>query len=121
MATIARRPVFREIATVKIDDRRVVVGIHPNGLISVRPKGTRQAYSIMATHAYEIGMRAEERAERARRKAARDKRRLERELALAFAREHVEHYPTLNGAKAPRLRKAPARPKRRKTKARRRS
>lgn len=50
MTTISKRPVYREITCYRIDGRNLVIGIHPDGMISVRLKGTRQAVAITAIH-----------------------------------------------------------------------
>jgi hypothetical protein len=104
MATVAKRAVFREVPTLRIDGRNLVVGIHPHGVISVRLKGTRQVQTITAAHAWDTGKRMKDREERARRKSARDKRRLEKELALAFEKPHFADYPSRIPAKATRKR-----------------
>jgi hypothetical protein len=51
MATFAKRPVFREIAA-EVNGRRLIVGIHPNGYITVRLKGTRRTADATAVWIY---------------------------------------------------------------------
>lgn len=127
MATVAKRAVFRVIACARVAERHeeagraLIVGLHPDGLISFRPKGRKASavVTLHVLHAYDLARRAVERAERARRKAARDKRRLEKMLALAFERDHLDEYPkALSKAPAKRATK-PAKRRKAKTRTRR--
>jgi hypothetical protein len=51
MTTRARKPVYRELAA-EVDGRALVVGIHPNGYITVRLKGTQRTAEIKASTIY---------------------------------------------------------------------
>ena len=51
MTTKARRPVFREVA-MQVKGRALVIGIHPNGWITVRLKGTRRTAEARADWIY---------------------------------------------------------------------
>jgi hypothetical protein len=79
MATICRKPVFRELEA-KIDGRRLIVGIHPNGFITVRLKGTSRTAEAPASWIYKnrLGIAAH-----LARQARRRLRKEQREAAIA--------------------------------------
>jgi hypothetical protein len=121
MTTTATKPIYRLIRSALVSERAkdvhgrpIIVGVHPDGTLTFRLKGTRAILEMHVLHAYELARRAAMREERARRKSAREKRRLEAMLARAFDRSHPLHDD--DPAKLfqrPRKRKARRTPKRR--------
>jgi hypothetical protein len=77
--TPATRDVFRLLPHSKVDGMPLVVGIHPDGTLSIRLSGHRTVYTIPAVTVYEYARRNEGRARKARLKAARIARKLERQ------------------------------------------
>lgn len=85
MTTIATRPVYREIASVAIDGRRLIVGIEPGGTVTVRRKGTRKVVEAPATWIFEAWQRIEARAERRRRRKERRDARIATQAAMLLS------------------------------------
>jgi hypothetical protein len=111
--TIAKRPVHRLIPSALISERArrdpngrpIIVGIHPDGTLTFRLKGTRAELDMHVLHAYELARRAAARLERGRRRKARQMRRLEAMLARAYDKPHPLHSDDPRKLARPRARR----------------
>lgn len=74
--TKATRPVYRELTTLTIDGRHIIVGIEPTGLVTLRRKGTRLTVEAPVAWIFEAWQRIERRAERRRRRKERREARI---------------------------------------------
>lgn len=84
MTTKAKKAVFREV-DAKVGGRALIVGIHPNGWITVRLKGTRRTAEAPASWIY----RNREGIATHQAKLARRRARKERRAALAEAQANM--------------------------------
>ena len=88
MATIAKRPVYRALAGVRVNGRALVVGIHPNGYITVRLKGTRRTAEAPAAWLYRHREGLARHLERLDRRRSRKEARIAAQVEMALqARE----------------------------------
>lgn len=76
---------YRELSGLKVDERRLVVGILPGGCVSVRLKGTRREVQAPAAWIFEAWARIERRAEIARRKRQRKEARIQAQIDMALS------------------------------------
>jgi hypothetical protein len=88
MATIATKPMYRELPGVRVNGRALVVGIHPNGYITVRLKGTRRTAEAPAAWIYRHREGLARHLERLDRRRSRKEARIARQVEMAIqARE----------------------------------
>jgi hypothetical protein len=88
MVTIARKAIFREIPVARVSGRALIVGIHPNGYITVRLKGTRRTAEAPATWIYRHREGLARHLERLDRRRSRKEARIARQIEMAIqARE----------------------------------
>lgn len=90
MTTRATRPVYREVTSVTVDGRRLIVGIEPGGTISLRRKGTRQTVDAPIAWIFEAWQRIEKRAERRRRRKERRDARITAQALMALEARDTE-------------------------------